>query len=74
MPIRKIKNPYNFETCRACSHYYLGHTNSSGERDACIFGFTLCPCKEFLPKDNLEFLEYKYEKSSLRVLSFETRS
>jgi len=63
MPLRKIKNPKNFETCRSCSHYYLSHTDVLHVPSVC--GYIVngpCRCIEFLPTDNLQFLEYKYEQ------------
>lgn len=61
MPLRKIKNPRNFEKCRACEHSYISHTDIAHNPSVC--GYVVngpCRCSEFIPKDNLEFLEYKY--------------
>lgn len=62
MPIRKIKNPRSFSLCRTCRHYYLSHTDIGHEPSFCHNIIRSCKCKEFLPEDNLEFLEYKYGK------------
>ena len=61
MPIRKIKNPRNFDRCRSCKHSYISHTDFDHKPARCqniIDGS--CRCTEFEPKDNLEFLEWKY--------------
>lgn len=62
MPSRKIKDPYNFNLCRSCKHYYLSHTDEDFALSFCHNLADRCKCKEFLPKDNLEFLEQMYEK------------
>lgn len=69
MPLRKIRNPYNFEKCRWCDHYFLSHTDMPDGNRFCEWAEgiyspnrTKCECKDFAPKDNLEFLEYKYAK------------
>jgi len=64
MPLRKIRNPYNFEKCRTCNHFYLSHTDIKHNYPVTcqyVIGGS-CRCIEFLPQDNLEFLEYKYAK------------
>lgn len=70
MPIRKIKNPYNFEKCRWCSHYFISHTSMLDGTNFCEWGnsafrSTKCDCKDFAPEDNLDYLEYLYNKKSL---------
>lgn len=73
MPLRRIRNPYNFEKCRSCSHYFLSHTVLLPSGNIiCEWGNSSykphhCECTEFLPKDNLEFLEMKYERSKLAI-------
>jgi len=63
MPLRKIRNPYNFERCRSCKHNYISHTDFAHNKSACQYAVNgNCKCKEFLPQDNLAFLEYKYDK------------
>lgn len=63
MPIRRIKNPYNFSLCRTCEHHYISHETILAENQFCRWNFTkACKCKEFLPKDNLEFLAHMYAK------------
>lgn len=68
MPIRKIKNIRSFDLCRNCEHYYLSHTDWNKNPGKCVYmefkNFTLiCKCIEFLPQDNLKFLEYLYDKT-----------
>jgi hypothetical protein len=63
MPIRKTRNPRSFEKCRACRHSFISHTDLKNLPDVCLFILEGgCKCKEFLPEDNLEFLEYKAQK------------
>ena len=67
MPIRKIKSPKNFQLCRTCEHYFISHMVKSDGTIFCqwmnsSFYPNSCKCKEFLPKDNLEFLEWEYGK------------
>ena len=67
MPIRKIKNPYNFSHCRFCSHYFLSHTSMADGTNFCewgngIYNPTKCECTDFAPEDNLDYLEWKYEQ------------
>jgi hypothetical protein len=63
MPLRKIRNPKSFDKCRTCKHSYVSHTDIIHNPSVCQYVVNgSCRCKEFLPKDNLEFLEYKYAK------------
>jgi hypothetical protein len=58
MPPRTIKNPKSFEKCRTCTHSYISHSDLEHIPSLCqnvINGS--CRCLEFLPQDNLEFLE-----------------
>jgi hypothetical protein len=57
--------------CRNCNHpkmthSFLGMFKGIGKCvDAKVTAngtYNQCYCKEFLPKDNLEYLEYKYDK------------
>lgn len=69
MSLRKIKNIRNFELCRSCNHFFLSHTTIYNHPSHCHilidpdFKNRPCKCSEFLPKDNLKFLEYKYDKN-----------
>jgi len=74
MPLRKIKNPYNFQKCRTCDHYFLSHTSMPDETIFCEWGNssykpTRCYCRDFVPKDNLEFLEWKLDKKRKKNVS-----
>jgi len=67
MPIRKIKNPYNFEKCRWCSHYFISHLSLSEEKQVCGWinsaeRLIKCDCTDYAPEDNLEYLEMKYDQ------------
>ena len=66
--MRNIKNPHNFSPCRICTHPYLSHTTDTWQLSKCQNlvhndRFDPCQCDEFVPKENLEYLEWKYEKS-----------
>lgn len=54
---------YVIERCRNCKH---AHTQSGGMGCYDVMGgavvFVLCQCKEHVPQDNLEFLEYLMKK------------
>jgi hypothetical protein len=68
MPLRRIRNTRSFEKCRTCGHFYLSHTDVEHDPSRCqnlVNGN--CRCVEFLPQDNLEFLEYKYGRDQLAV-------
>lgn len=69
MPLRRISNPYNFEKCRSCNHYFISHTEMSDGNRFCEWAEGIyfanrskCTCKDFAPIDNLEYLEWKYVK------------
>jgi hypothetical protein len=49
---------YNRE-CRTCLHLHYFNDNDHIAR--CTLGI-YCECKNFEPKDNLEYLEQQYEK------------
>lgn len=52
--------------CRTCSHVRMTHSGI----EKCCLDVTLtvkgkpllCLCKEYIPQENLEYLEYKYGK------------
>jgi hypothetical protein len=52
--------------CRHCGHVKLAHSliqkRCVDARLIATGRYKLCKCNNFEPKDNLEFLEYKYEK------------
>jgi hypothetical protein len=64
----------NKKICRTCGHVQQRHWASPSllpEYQNCCHAWrdgpnedtnTLCTCKEYIPKDNLEFVEWTYEK------------
>lgn len=55
--------------CRTCSHAHLAG------QEVCIDNFysgsiypVTCGCKEYIPKDNLEYMEWKYNKKKNEVI------
>lgn len=56
--------------CRSCNHVKLAHAFLIDSARRCIDSslnvkgeYKTCGCKVFIPKDNLEYLEWKYENS-----------
>lgn len=53
----------NFSRCRNCDHFYISHTDTIDKNFSCEWiRPTNCDCKGFEPKNNLEFVEWKYER------------
>jgi hypothetical protein len=59
----------DLDCCRICGHFYMYHFNTgasvrllpnNGQCDPLTDHG--CDCKEFIPEDNLEYLEYLYDK------------
>jgi hypothetical protein len=50
--------------CRTCDHVMIAHNNSNSCMDARLTNkevYSRCICTQFIPKDNLEFLEWAAE-------------
>jgi hypothetical protein len=54
-----------FSLCRTCNHIMMAHTFLKNKRGNCIETklaekdkYGRCICESFIPKDNLEFLEW----------------
>lgn len=54
----------NYKKCRSCNHAHLvenqGCIEVTGLSNSVYFA--VCSCKEYVPQDNLEFLEYLSKK------------
>jgi hypothetical protein len=54
--------------CRNCGHVRMAHSflnKKSKCLDSCLFvtgKYKSCPCLTYEPKDNLEFLEFRYDE------------
>jgi hypothetical protein len=55
-----------FGKCRTCDHIMMAHTFAVHKKGRCMDVMLTnkeehkrCPCDTFIPKDNLEFLEWK---------------
>ena len=54
------------DQCRNCEHFWDDHSHCSpkiccyGEINTLGYVELTCHCKEYIPGDNLEFLEWKY--------------
>lgn len=67
-----MRNIYQ-SSCRNCYHFHGGIKCQSAVHMTCACGESDCPstklpnewcsCIYFMPLDNLEYLEYKYERS-----------
>lgn len=55
-------NPKNFGKCRACGTWKLIHYKIG---DSVRFDKS---CDEYVPSDNLEYLEYEYQKKIMQEL------
>lgn len=58
-----------FSLCRTCDHIMMAHIFFKGTRGRCIDSKVVrrdeherCTCLSYIPKDNLEFLEWANEK------------
>ena len=55
------------DRCRTCNHIIEVHLNDNDGTE-CNYGWLVgnnkCHCREYLPLDNLEYLEYRYEQQS----------
>jgi hypothetical protein len=56
--------------CRICGHAKMTHSLIQNRCIDCTLNVkgkhSQCKCKKFLPTDNLEFLEYKYDEKKKR--------
>lgn len=58
-----------FSLCRTCNHIMMAHSFVTDKRGKCLDAgitnkevYETCKCKIFIPKDNLEFLEWAAQK------------
>jgi hypothetical protein len=52
----------NVKKCRFCNHAHLEDQQVCVDSSGWSLSIVMCHCKEYAPKDNLEFLEWKYNK------------
>lgn len=59
----------DLDTCRTCYHFRFLHISEYKEPTYFMFDQRCdpqtdhgCDCKEYIPKDNLQYLEYLYDK------------
>ena len=52
----------NLKRCRSCSHAHLAEQSGCIDQEGWNTIFVSCTCKEYVPSDNLEYLEYLYKK------------
>ena len=52
----------DIKRCRTCNHAHLAEQTGCIDQEGFNTIFVFCGCKEYLPKDNLEYLEYLFKK------------
>ena len=57
-----IKVTIDIKRCRNCNHAHLAEQTGCIDQEGWNTIYVVCPCKEYLPKDNLEYLEYLDKK------------
>ena len=57
-----IKVSIDIKRCRNCNHAHLAEQTGCIDQEGWNTIYVVCPCKEYLPKDNLEYLEYLAKK------------
>lgn len=50
------------KVCRNCKHCHLAGQEMCINVSGFIVTFATCPCKEYIPSDNLEYMEWCYNK------------
>lgn len=53
---------YKIKRCRDCNHAHLSEQSGCIDTVGMMVAFVPCNCKEYKPSDNLEFIEWKYNK------------
>jgi len=57
-----IQVTVDIKRCRNCNHAHLAEQPGCIDQEGWNTVFVICKCKEYLPKDNLEYLEYLAKK------------
>ena len=52
----------DIKRCRNCNHAHLAEQTGCIDQEGWNTIFVTCPCKEYVPSDNLEYLEYLDKK------------
>lgn len=52
----------SFKLCRNCSHAHIAGQKVCIMQEGWNIISVICVCEEYVPKDNLEYLEYMYDK------------
>lgn len=53
---------HEIKRCRFCNHAHLAEQSGCLDTFSMMVSFVPCQCREYAPKDNLEFIEWKYNK------------
>jgi len=59
-----VKVIVDIKRCRNCNHAHLAEQTGCIDQEGWNTIFVICKCKEYLPKDNLEYLEYLDKKKT----------
>lgn len=62
LPFNTTSVIVNIKRCRNCNHAHLAEQTGCIDQEGWNTVFVICNCKEYLPKDNLEYLEYLSKK------------
>jgi hypothetical protein len=57
-----IQVTVDIKRCRNCNHAHLAEQTGCIDQEGWNTIFVICKCTEYLPKDNLEYLEYLAKK------------
>ena len=52
----------DLKVCRNCNHAHIESQSGCIEQKGFSIVFVICSCKEYVPIDNLEYLEYLLKK------------
>ncbi len=62
-----------FSMCRTCTHVLIAHSFTKHHKGKCIDAlvkmtgeYKMCGCPLFIPKDNLEFLEWAAKRKEAK--------
>ena len=69
-PIVTTYSPFSYQQdikvkrCRNCKHAHIEGQKQCVEVIGQMIAFTSCSCEEYVPEENLEYLEWKYKKQN----------
>lgn len=57
---------WNIKKCRGCKHGHFQGSNCCAQIFGSMISLVQCPCTEYVPENNLEFLEWKFNKNEAK--------